>query len=153
MKAIIGIGMVAFVVVAAGCPREETAKGERQLWVGLSSDGAKAAGSTVQYDVRTSSGPSVIDAFGLDIRYDTEALRYTGAWSRGALTEGFTQVGVNEIQPGTLRLGGFTVAEPIPLGSTGALASLEFEVLSKAPEELGIASQVDDIVNYTSSAN
>ncbi len=140
-------------VLIVGCPRE-TAEEQpepeptKQLAVKLASGDAKQAGSTVTYEVAIDGGPSAISAFGLDVHYDPAALKYV-SWEKGALTEGFTQVGANQVSEGVLRIGGFTVSAPVAAGAHGAIAQVQFEVVSVAPASLALSNNVDDISAFT----
>lgn len=153
--------LAALAFPLAGCPggdNENTGATEpeaeaaaAQLAVELVRGDAKQAGSLVTYAVRINGGPSAIKAFGLDVTFDPAALRYA-EWATGALTGAFTHLGANQVADGTLRIGGFTVDDPIPAGAEGSLVELQFEVVSEAPETLAIAEAVDDVSTFSTAA-
>ncbi len=148
---ILAIGLVS--CPDGGTNTDGAAKaGDLQLVAERVGEKAGTAGASVSYAIRVSEGPESIDAFGLDIAYDPSLLTYTSEWERGDLTADFTQVGVNEVEPGRIRLGGFSVGEPVPAGAKGALAVLQFEAVSYTPSRLSVLRPVDDVASFTISS-
>lgn len=147
--AILGIGTLS-------CPDGPSAGvnagGSPQLLVQRVGEKVKSANAPVFYAVRLAGGPKPVEAFGLEVAYDPSLVRFSSAWERGELTTDFTQVGVNEVEVGSIRVGGFNVGEPIPAGADGVLAMLEFEALSYTPSRLSILNPVDDVASFTVSS-
>lgn len=143
----------ALLLVLAGCPDPNTGGGEgtgegvraAQLSVGLS---GTAKSGTVSYAVQVDGGPSEISAFGLDINFDPAVLTYKG-WEKGDLTGSFTQVGANNIDEDTVRVGGFSVDGSVPAGATGSLAIIQFEATGNAPDSLSITEAMDHIKGFS----
>ena len=137
--------LVVMSLAMVSCPGKDS--GPAALQVVRNETGA--AGKTIHYAVKVTQAPQEVGAFGVEVRYDPALLRYTGKWDRGELTTAFSQVGVNEIAPGLLRVGGFTADAPVAALSTGALVNLEFEVVSYAPSQLSAANPVDDVKGFS----
>ena len=152
------VPMLVLLLAIAGCPNGDSAgeaSGEnggavKELAVQLASGDGKAIASTVTYEVLVNGGPSDIHAFGLDVGFDPNQLSYID-WEKGDLTAGFTQIGANAIAGNRVRVGGFTVDEPVLAGSNGALIALHFEVLAQAPDSLPVSNAVDDVQAYTAN--
>jgi hypothetical protein len=91
---------------------------------------------------------SGIDAFGLDLSYDTSTLIFVKA-STTTLTSHFAQFGVNEIASGTVRIGGY---DPTPIASGGgSLVDVWFRIREGASSESQI--RLFNLVDSLSSAS
>jgi hypothetical protein len=137
---------------ATSCPPKGGGQNQAGLRAAREGGGTPEEGARVPYKVQVENAPRQVSAFGMDIRYDPAQLEYTGTWERGELTEGFTQVGVNEISPGVLRVGGFTVGDPIAAEATGVLTTLEFTARAYAPTQLSVVNPVDDVEGFVLTA-
>lgn len=82
---------------------------------------------------------------GLDIVYDPSVLRYDGADYSGTLLDLFSFKEATLVEPGTLRMGAFTVSNPILEGSSGEIAFLTFTVLQNKKSEITLHNLKDDI--------
>jgi hypothetical protein len=89
--------------------------------------------------------PAALSAFGLDITYPTDKLRYVGM-ERAAVTADWTQLDARELEDGRIRVGGFHV-QPIASASSGELFRLIFELKSDAVtlNQLAMSGMVDDL--------
>ncbi|RJP23313.1 MAG: hypothetical protein C4520_06600 [Candidatus Abyssobacteria bacterium SURF_5] len=104
--------------------------------------------SSVTLCVTIDQAPNVVDAFGLDVIYDTGILTYTGNWLEGDLGAGFQFLDVNELVPGQIRIGGFTTEYPIGQQSAGTISCLEFVVGECGSTTLTLSNLVDDISGW-----
>lgn len=96
------------------------------------------------------NAPNEVDAFGFDVLFDDRLLTYRG-YKRGDLTEEWDFLGVNPIEPGKVRAGGFSVKNIIETGTTGRVVILEFELKSKLDDftELILHHLVDDVAEWS----
>jgi hypothetical protein len=117
------------------CVEEECATGLDIL------PGVGYPGGTVNMEVDVNNAPNDVSSFGFDVTYDTTTLEYVGPTGVlvssdthiGDLLQGWTMVGINVLEPGVLRIGGFTVSNAILAGDTGCMIKLEFYVLECEP--------------------
>lgn len=94
-----------------------------------------------------------VDAMGFGVLYDANILQYTGTFARGPLVQNWAFFDVNMIQPGLLRVGGFTIDDAILTGQTGTVVDLHFQVVCPACEigdtsQLFIMELVDDVAAW-----
>ena len=101
----------------------------------------------MQYTVDIADAPGAVASFGFDIQYDPSLLQFTDAWERGALTEGFTQVGVSEIEPGLIRVGGFDVEKGIPAAAMdqAPASTAETKTGSETAEGAELAQELEQM--------
>lgn len=77
-------------------------------------------------EISLKGNAKVIDAFGLDVRFDPSVLRFNGV-EKGAFTEGWAVSG-KEISVGVLKIGGFAGSgKSIKDGSEGSIALVKFK--------------------------
>jgi hypothetical protein len=105
--------------------------------------------------VEVNIAPNDVRAFGFDVAFDDTKLLFQG-FTPGELTEQFDQLGVNEIGPGRLRIGGYEAGDaPIAADTVGTLVHLTFTVKEGVaiPEDIPLDLQnlVDDIVPFSTS--
>lgn len=81
---------------------------------------------------------SDIQAFTFFLAFDPAMLDYIGC-TAGELDPGWTMFGCNEPEPGVIVAGAFTLADPIPAGSSGILVTIFFRIICQ------------DCTNYDSS--
>ena len=141
---LIRLCFVACAAQLAGCPCQE---GPAQLFAER-----VGSGTSVIYEVRIAESPQTIEAFGVDIQYDTAQLTYSDAWTRGELTTDFAFVGANEIEAGVVRVAGVRSEESIARGTSGVLINLDFQVIGLPPERLLIINPIDDLEFFTIEA-
>ncbi len=85
-------------------------------------------GTTVAVAVLIVENSQEIRVFGLEMSFDSQVFEYQEV-SSGNLTSGWTAVDANEVNPGTLRIGGFAGGGSIiPGGSRGAVAVVRLKV-------------------------
>jgi hypothetical protein len=95
-----------------------------------------------------------IKVFGLELKFDADKLRFRRI-EDGNLTEGWAAVDGNEINSGTLRVGGFMGSgNPITQGTTGNIAEVKFKVIGTnfndgQQSQICIESYTDDIASLT----
>lgn len=89
--------------------------------------------------------PAHLSAFGLDITYPTDKLRYLGI-ERAAVTADWTQLEAAQFDDGVVRVGGFNL-EASAAASAGELFRLIFEMKSDAVSfnEIAVTGLVDDL--------
>jgi hypothetical protein len=93
------------------------------------SDAEGVQGQTVEIEVILESTAAAVGSFGVDLVYETDALRYVaGSAECGELTTNWIQCSAVENVPGVVTIGGFGV-EPIAAGQSGSIAQLSFEVI------------------------
>jgi hypothetical protein len=108
------------------------------------------AGEKVTFTLTVNKAPNAVNAFGLEVLYDTDLLKYQ-SYKRGSLVrKDFSFFGVNKSSPGTLRVGG---VEPkkneIKKGAGGSLVMLTFEVLKAGKGEIKLANLKDNIKKWS----
>lgn len=114
-------------------------------------DVAAAPPQTVYIPVSFDNSPNTVDAFGFDVFFCTDMLRFDGC-SSGDLTAAFEIVDGFEASPGIITVGGYS-ENPIPSGSTGTVAVLEFTITCFGCENddfcvLQASNLVDDIEHW-----
>jgi hypothetical protein len=89
--------------------------------------------------------PTHLSAFGLDINYPTDKLRYLGI-ERTAVTADWTHLDAARLEGGVVRVGGFNL-DASAVASTGELFRLIFEMKSDAVSfnEITLTGLVDDL--------
>lgn len=102
--------------------------------------------STNGVEISINGNAKVIDAFGLDVRFDPFVLSFSKV-ERGELTEDWT-VGGNVAKPGVLKIGGFAGSgKSVKDGSEGSIARIRFKGFRKGLERgIIIENFTDDIV-------
>ncbi len=105
-------------------------------------------GDEVAVEILLDGNPDPVDAFGLDLGYDPTMLSFARV-EPGDLTGDFVVVEGMEQWPGVLTVGGFGTTS-VPVGSSGSLATVVFEVTCGGCAEgqesaLTITSPVDDL--------
>jgi len=100
--------------------------------------------------LRIDNAPNMVRAFGLEIIYPAEAMRFTGAAQAGLLQKGFDFFGAREISPGRVRIGGI---EPggnyIQKNAAGLVAELCFTVINQeAAPAFRIIQLKDDMAGW-----
>ncbi|MFQ6092362.1 MAG: cohesin domain-containing protein [bacterium] len=97
------------------------------------------AGDVGTTEIKIYQNQNPIDAFGLELSYDTSMLDFVGA-EEGDLTQGWDFFEAIEITPGVIRVGGFNT-EAIHEDTTGSIAKVTFEVLCTECDD-GLQSQL-----------
>ncbi len=100
---------------------------------------------TLRIPVKVSSAFN-IKSFGLEIKYPTEKMLFTGI-NRGELTKNFTAVEGNESEPGIVRVGGYNMSG-IQERKPGMLVELVF-LIKELGGKIEIVKLVDDIQDFT----
>ena len=108
------------------------------------------AGEKVTFTLTVNKAPNAVNAFGLEVLYDTDLLKYQ-SYKRGSLVrKEFSFFGVNETSPGTLKVGG---VEPkkneIKKGAAGSLVMLTFKVIKAGKGEIKPANLKDNIKKWS----
>lgn len=103
----------------------------------------------VTFCIRIDGAPNAVDAFGLDLLYDSSVLTFTEAWSEGELVSGFEFLDVNLLENGHIRVGGFTISNSIAAGSSGILVCLDFTANACGNTTLVLDSFVNDISDWS----
>jgi hypothetical protein len=100
---------------------------------------ASAAGGTVvQASVFITANQEEIRVFGLDVTFDSRMFEFQGV-QPGSLTAGWAAVDGNQVEPGSLKVGGFLGGgSAIAKASEGTLAEITFKVTGT---ELGDGQQ------------
>lgn len=109
-------------------------------------------GERVAIAIRVEGAPNAVDAFGFDVVYDRQVLRYTGNFHAEELVRRFSFFDVSEPASGRLRVGGFTVQNPIAVGEAGQLVTLEFTVVEASRATLTVTNLVDDVAGWAVQA-
>lgn len=96
---------------------------------------------------------NTVDALGFDLAFDPDVLQYTGSFTRGPLVANWTQFGANVVEPGKLRVAGFTTEDAIQAGESGTLVELQFQVVCSdceqgETEDLFVVALFDDLVGW-----
>lgn len=89
--------------------------------------GSGGNGTNVTYEVRIVGNTSLIDAFGLDLTFDSNKFVYVGT-SSGDLTGAWGAIDGNLVSAGRVRVGGWGGAAAIPIGSTGSIVKIILRV-------------------------
>jgi hypothetical protein len=105
-------------------------------------------GDEISLTISIHHAPNDVNAFGFDVFYDTIAIRYLKKYTKGKLTKNLEFFGVNEIEPGRVRIGGFTIKNKIKSGESGSIVSLNFKVIGSGDTRLTIKNLVDDIKGW-----
>jgi len=114
---------------------------------------AAKTNTIVSFPVHILGNSKAITVFGLDLTFDTNIFEYHSI-AKGSLTGGWTAVDGNEVNAGTVRIGGFSgTSNPIPLWSTGTIAIVKLKVISTSSAnqqtEIRIQNYIDDIQGMT----
>ncbi|MEW6079598.1 MAG: thrombospondin type 3 repeat-containing protein [Thermodesulfobacteriota bacterium] len=99
-------------------------------------------GGNVVFSVTINDAPNPVYAFGFEVAFDSTRLSYQSI-ARGDLTLNFTMLDANEYAPGVLRIGGFWVGNEIPVGSSGVLVTITFQVADCLGSNLHLQDLVD----------
>jgi len=86
-----------------------------------------------------------IKSFGLEIKYPTEKMLFAGI-NRGELTKNFTAVEGNELEPGVVKLGGYSMSG-IQERKPGMLVEIVF-LIKEMDGKIEIVKLVDDIQDF-----
>jgi hypothetical protein len=121
----------------AGHPSDE----EGSLTLGR----ARERGGRMVVPVRVAD-TSAVTAFGLELRFSPESLRFVGV-EPTELTRGFVSLDGAEIEPGMVRVGGFSLGSNQD-ESRGSLVRLIFEKIGVGGE-VEIVDATDDLENFT----
>lgn len=111
-------------------------------------------GVIVTFPVTIKGNIQEINAFGLELTYDTSMFDYQSV-SAGDLTGDWTAVGGNEIISGTVRIGGFAgSADTISKGAVGSIVKITLEVTYSGgtdgqQSQICINNYTDDIMGMT----
>lgn len=117
---------------------------ERMAW--MTEDGVSPKGGPV-FTIHIASGNEVVDALGLDVRYDAGSMTLVSVTRGDLLSHGFDLYATNMPTPGCLRLGAADAGGyAIPAGATGVLISLVFEPVGIcANADIRITAFKDDL--------
>ncbi len=112
-------------------------------------------GGTVTIPVRIQDAPNEVSSLGVEIHFDPDILQFDSFDFAGTLLEGFDFKDVSNPLPGVLRLGGFTVNNPVAVGSTGDVVYLSFNVACEdcTVSKLELLDLVDNIATWTASGS
>jgi hypothetical protein len=89
---------------------------------------AAPAGSLLRVSLFIAANQEEIRVFGLDVTFDSRILEFQDV-EPGSLTGGWAAVDGNEVEVGSLRVGGFLGGgDAIPRASEGSLAEINFKV-------------------------
>ncbi|HPQ42434.1 MAG TPA: cohesin domain-containing protein, partial [bacterium] len=118
------------------------------------SDAAGCNGDFITVDVLFSNETTDIDAFTMHLGFDPAMLSYVSCVEGTVPPGGWVLFDCNEATSGDVTIGAFAL-DPIPMGSTGTLATLTFEVDCPACMEgdmsaLTVLSLADDIAGFAS---
>ena len=102
------------------------------------------ADGTLRIPVKVSSAFN-LKSFGLELRYSKEKMIFTGV-NRGALTRDFAALDGNEIEPGIIRVGGYSMSE-IQESEPGVLVELVF-YMRETGGDVEIVKLFDDIRGF-----
>ncbi len=99
---------------------------------------------TVSVDIAVRDKP--VDAITFDIQYVPEAVRYA-SYDLGDLDPGWILFDCREVEPGLLRIAGFSNGSAIDADMTGTLVDLKFEPTSDVvkAESIKISKLLDDL--------
>jgi len=105
-------------------------------------------GSQITIPVWVHSGEQPIDAFGIDIQFDSAVLSFVSA-DPGSLDPNWLMFQVQETAPGALRAGGFVLESNIPPNSSGSLVDLHFKVIADTNNaSVTLLKPVDDLEKF-----
>ncbi len=121
--------------------------------------GASApSGEMVSVTVSIQNSPNEVTCFGFDVAYDSDTLEYTG-YDKGGCVEDFFYFGCNEIEPGTLRCGGYEALQnTVDQDDYCSVVHLEFVVIEENCHtaldgtEVSLKGLVDDIASWTATS-
>ncbi len=131
-KSALAVGLVPFLLLPfSGCkkspttPSIETEKPTIEVLCEPSSGGGN---STVTVKIAIAGNTKEMRVFGLDLSFDVKMFQFQGVQG-GSLTGSWAAVDGNEINPGSLKVGGFVGGgTPISEASRGTLAEIKFKV-------------------------
>jgi hypothetical protein len=98
-------------------------------------------------DVELAEAVGAIDAFSMDVTYNTAHMTFVDHEVTGYLVDGWTVVGVSENTPGVITVGGLTIGDPIAGGTSGTLLRLNFQTIEQvdyAESQICMINLVDD---------
>jgi hypothetical protein len=112
-----------------------------------------APGQSVIYTVSVANAPKTVNAFTMDVSYDHSVLKYTG-YVQGNLTRtGYPLFGVNNREPGIIRIGGVGPQNPgIQSGGSGSIVQLKFDVIGEGNSNIEFMDLMDDIRDWPATA-
>lgn len=106
-------------------------------------------GETIPVKVLISGAPNSVTAPGFDLLFEAEVLSFAGfSTPADALVTAWPFFNVNSLEPGRLRIGGYTITESISSGANRTLTQLNFTVLQAAETTLRPEAAVDDIATW-----
>jgi hypothetical protein len=121
--------------------------------VGISiSPSSGGTGTIVTITVFIKGNTSKISSFGLDLHIDPAIFQYQNT-NKGTLTGNWITVDGNEITSGTIRVGGFTTPNFIPIGSEGSIAIVKLKLIkaggSNQVTNITMNSLLDHLIGMT----
>jgi hypothetical protein len=112
-------------------------------------------GTTITVPVEARHAPDAIGALGFEVTFDPTLLQFTGS-TTGALTANqHFIIGAALVEPGRIRVGGFTRQNDIADGSSDQLVDLHFDVLACQQDQafpLTLDRLVDDVATWDTCA-
>ena len=107
-------------------------------------------GENVSFTVSVNAAPNEVGAFGFDIRYNADALRYKDHARGDLVQKRFKFFSANELSPGHLRVGGIEIGKNrIQQGDTGSLVILNFEKIGDGKHGMALEGLEDGFGQWT----
>jgi hypothetical protein len=132
LKHALAIGLLAtFLFLFGGCkksPTTTTIEVTQPVIEVVCEPSSGAADTAVTVAILIAGNTTEMRVFGLDVSFDPKMLQFQEVQS-GTLTGSWAAVDGNEVNPGSLKVGGFLGAgTPVPAASQGSLAVIKFKV-------------------------
>jgi len=132
VKHVLAIGLLTLLLLLfAGCKKSPTTTSievPQPVIEAVCEPSSGAADTTITVSILIAGNTKEMRVFGLDVSFDPKMFQFQEVQS-GNLTGSWAAVDGNEVNPGSLKVGGFLGAgTPIAAASQGTLAVIKFKV-------------------------
>lgn len=105
--------------------------------------------NVVRCTVHIDRAPNAVSALGFEVVYDPMIWRYSGHFVAGELASRLNFFNAHEATPGRIRIGGGAMSSRLEPGSSGALLTMDFQVLQPGTANLHFENLVDHVAGWS----
>ncbi|WP_028315818.1 cohesin domain-containing protein [Desulfatibacillum aliphaticivorans] len=110
-------------------------------------------GAAVSFAVSVNNAPNDLQALIMDVRYDPDAMTFTGYDRGGLAVSGYPMMIVNEYQPGVIRVGAVDpIGSGVIEGESGDFLHLNFQVTGNKESAVTFGTLKDDLKGWSVSS-
>ena len=111
----------------------------------------------LEVPVQITDAPNDVDALGFEVTFDPELLQFESVITdmegiEGEILGNFDYWDANLVSPGVVRIGAYTLGNPISMNTTGILAYVRFSALSTEQSQVGLQNLIDDLTGWTTTS-